>query len=327
MKRALLALAILLAPWCAKADLPVWRHGVLTPKSDAGIELMAARGGFGTRGGLDIQIVAIKDDPGLMRALLAGQLETIEGGPGIALLAAAHGAPVRLLGCNWPVLPLGVFVRADITRVEDLRGRNFAIAGPSGAPDLVARAMLAQHGIPRDAVRFADMGGDADRYKAVVAGVVDGTVVSMEYVPMAAKDGVHLLAAARDVLPQYMRLCISATQDTIAHRHDELVAFLAAEIAGLRHAMSDRDASLTMTREVTHMNPDDPRPAAVYDDAQANHLVDPDLGLPMDKLAWLQNQLVTIGNLTKPVDLSTVVDTGPRNDALALLKKQAEEKK
>lgn len=327
MKHALLALALLLAPWYARADLPVWRHGVLTPKSDAGIELMAARGGFGAREGLDIQIVAIKDDPGLMRALLAGQLDTIEGGPGIALLAAARGAPVRLLGCNWPVLPLGVFVRADITRVEDLRGHNFAIAGPSGAPDLIARAMLAQHNIPRDEVRFADMGGDADRYKALVAGVVDGTVVSMEYVPMAAKNNVHLLVAARDVLPQYMRLCISATQDTIAHRHAQLVAFLAAEIAGLRHAMADRDATLALTRTVTHMDPADPRAAAVYDDAKANHLVDPDLGLPMDKLAWLQTQLVAIGNLAKPVDLSTVVDTGPRNEALDLLRKQAEETK
>lgn len=220
--RALLAL-LLLAPVAARADLPVWRHGVLTPKADAGIELMPARGGFGTRQRLDIQIVAIKDDPGLMRGLLAGELETVESWPGIALLAAAHGAPVRLLGCNWPVLPLGVFVRADISRVEDLRGRNFAIAGPSGAPDLVARALLAQHDMPRDAVHFANLGGDADRYKALVAGLVDGTVVSMEYVPFAAKDGVHVLAAARDVLPQYMRLCISATEETIADRHDQLV--------------------------------------------------------------------------------------------------------
>jgi NitT/TauT family transport system substrate-binding protein len=323
MIRAILALVLLL-PAVAHAELPVWRHGVLTPKSDAGIVLMGARGGFGTHEGLDVQIVGIKDDPGLIRALIAGDLDTIEGGPGIALLAAAHGAPVRLLGCAWPLLPLGVFVRPGITKVEDLRGRNFAIAGPSGAPDLVARALLAQHGVPHDSVRFADLGGDADRYKAVVAGVADATVVSMEYVPMAAQAGVRLMVAARDVLPQYMRTCISATQATITNRHDALVAFLAAEISGLRHAMADREAALALTREVTHMPQADPRPASIYDDAKASHSVDTELGMPMDKLAWLQGQLVSMGNLARPVDLSVVVDTGPRDEALALLRKQSE---
>ena len=47
------------------------------------------------------------------------------------------------------------------------------------------------------------MGGDTDRFKALVAGVVDATVVSSEYVPVAAKNGVHLMVSAREVLPEY----------------------------------------------------------------------------------------------------------------------------
>ena len=324
MIRALLA-ALLLLPLAARAeDLPVWRHGVLMPKNDAGIVLMPARGGFAQQQGLDLQIVGIKDDPGLVRALISGDLDSIESGPGMTVLAAAHGAPVRLIGCYWPVIPHGIFVRPGIDKVEDLKGKSFAISGPSGAPDLVARAMLAQHGMSRTDLKLADMGGDADRYKAVVAGVADGTVVSMEYVPLGQRDGVKLLAAARDVLPQYMRICISATQDTIAHKRDHLVAFLATEIAGLRHAMSDREAALALTRATTRVPDSDPRPAFIYDDAKASHSVDTEIGMPMDKLAWLQDQLIAIGNMSKPVDLNKLVDTSPRDEALARLAGSAE---
>ena len=86
--------------------------------------------------------------------------------------------------------------------------------------------------------------------------------------------------------------------------------------------MADREATLALTRDVTHVSAGDPRPGVVYDDAKSNHSVDPELGLPMDKLLWLQDQLIAMGNLANPVDLTRVVDTQPRDEALALLRKQ-----
>jgi NitT/TauT family transport system substrate-binding protein len=314
---ATLAMLALLGP--ARADeLPEWRHGIFVPKSDAGIVLMNANGGFARRQGVDLRITELKDDPGLLRALLSGDVDSIEGGPGIAILAAAHGAAVRVLGCYWPVLPHGIFVRADIAQVSDLRGRTFAIAGPSGAPDLVARALLAKYGIPRDSVRFADLGGDSDRYKALAAGVVDATVVSLEYVPLAEKSGLKLLVAARDVLPQYMRTCIETTEATITRRRPALVAFLTAEIGALRFAMSHRTETLALTREVTRIPADDPRPGFIYDDTRNSGSLDTEMNVPMDKLVWLQDQLLALGNLQHKMDLATLVDLSVRDAALRL---------
>jgi len=261
----------------------------------------------------------MKDETGLMRSLISGDVDSVDGSPGVALIAGTRGVDVRILGCFWPSAPYAVFVRGPINTVQDLRGHNFAISSPSSAPDMVARAVLAKFDVPRDSIHFADLGGDADRFKAVVAGLADATVVSMEYEPIAAKNDVRLLLAARDVMPQYIRLCVTTTAKEIATRHDDVVAFMAAEIAGLRHAMADRDAALALTRSITRLPADDPRPAYIYDDAAAHHAIDTEMTLPMEKLGWMQDQLVALGNLPRKIDLNTLVDPSIRVDALKRL--------
>src|SRR5437763_246867 len=79
-----------------------------------------------------------------------------------------------------------------------------------------------------------------------------------EYVPIAPKT-VRLMLAGRDVIPIWMRLCIAVAGKTVRDRPDEAARFLAAEIAAARYAVSHRDETVALTREVTGMKPDDPR--------------------------------------------------------------------
>jgi hypothetical protein len=44
------------------------------------------------------------------------------------------------------------------------------------------------------------------------------------------------------------------------------------------------------------------------------------MAIPMNKLAWMRDLLVTTGNLTKPVDLDAFVDTDVRAKALQIAK-------
>ena len=45
--------------------------------------------------------------------------------------------------------------------------------------------------------------------------------------------------------------------------------------------------------------------------------IDPKMPIPMDKLEWLQEQLVKAGNLSQPFDVSRVVNGDIRAQALA----------
>ena len=48
---------------------------------------------------------------------------------------------------------------------------------------------------------------------------------------------------------------------------------------------------------------------------------DPEMNVPGDKLAWLQNLLVETGDVTKPVDIAKTFDATVRADAAALADK------
>jgi NitT/TauT family transport system substrate-binding protein len=297
----------------------VWRHAIIEAKSDAGFAMMAKARGFAEKQGLNLEIMQIKADQIGLKALLAGELDSYEGGPGGAIVAAARGADVKILGCHWPSLVHGLFAHESIAKIEDLRGKNIAISAPGALPDLLIRAALDQHGLAATDVKFANMGSDTDRYKALSAGVVDAAIVSTEYLPIAPKT-MKLLATGRDILPNFMRVCMITSGKVLAAKPDEAVRFLAAEISALRYAVANRDEEIKLTIETTKAKPDDPRPGFIFDEAIKYKDIDPEIGLPMEKLAWTQEMLLKNGSMPKPADLTKVVVPGIRAKALELVK-------
>ena len=165
------------------------------------------------------------------------------------------------------------------------------------------------------------MGSDTDRYKALIAGVVDAAIITNEFVPLAGKQPIRDIMPAREVVPDFLRVCVQMTGKTLSQRRDDAVRFLAAEIEAMRFAMSHRDATIQLTRDITGMKPDDPRPAYVFDEAVKTKSVATEMPIPMDRLDVMQKQLVGAGSLTRPVDLEKTVDKGAREQALALLAK------
>jgi NitT/TauT family transport system substrate-binding protein len=225
---------------------------------------------------------------------------------------------VRILGCHWVVVPHGIYAKTSIKSVADLKGKQIAVSAPNSMPDMLARAALAKFGVADKDVKLAAVGGDKDRYQALVGGVVEAAVVSNEYQPVAPKD-VHLLVAGRDAVPNFVRVCMMTSAKILAVKSDDAVRFLAAEMSALRFALSHKAETVALTREITKAKPDDPRPAFVYDDAVQHHAVDSALPLPMEKFAWIQEQLIKAGKLPAPIDVKTVVAQQYREKALALV--------
>lgn len=312
-----LALALALGPAPAAAQ-KAWRHAVIEAKSDAGFAMMVSRG-FAEKQGLKLEIMQIKADQIGLKALLAGELDSYEGGPGGAIVAAARGADVKILGCHWPGLVHGLFARDSVAKIEDLRGKNIAISSPGALPDLLIRAVLAKNGVAATDVKFASLGSDTDRYKALTAGIVDAAIVSTEYLPIAPKT-VHLLATGREALPNFMRVCMISSGKVLAEKSDEAARFLAAEMSALRYAAANRDAEVKLTVEITKAKLDDPRPGFIFDEATKQKDIDPDIKLPMEKLAWTQEMLLKNGSMPKGVDLARIVAPEVRAKALELAK-------
>jgi NitT/TauT family transport system substrate-binding protein len=321
---SLIALAALVlaafagGPAAAQSTKP-WRHGLIEPKSDAGILMMAAERGFFKKVGLDVEIVPVKDDQILLKAVIAGDLDSFEGGPSGAIVAASRGADVKIMGCTWLTVPHGIFVHDDITAMDQLKGKTMAISSPGAFPDIFAKGALAHFNMPADAMNYASLGGDLDRYKALVAHVVDAAVVSGEYAPIAAKEHIKMLVSAEQALPKFLRMCLMTGGATLQARPQDAAKFLAGEMLGLRYAVADKDEVVKVTQEVTGVKPDDPRPAYIYDLAMQQNAIGTDVPIPMDNFNWLNGELVKVGSLPQPMDLSKVLDDTPREEALKLI--------
>jgi ABC-type nitrate/sulfonate/bicarbonate transport system substrate-binding protein len=251
------------------------------------------------------------------KALLAGELDSIESSPGAAILAGAHGADIKIVGCDWPGVPHGLMVREGIEKVSDLKGKTIAVAAPGSLPNLLIGAILEKNNMAPADVRFANLGGDLERYKAVVAGVADAGIVASEFMAVAPKT-VKMLIPGHEALPNYVRLCLTMTGKTIASRKQDAERFIAAEIDALHFALSHRDETIKVTREAIHAKEDDPRPAFAFDETVRTKAVDPDVTLPLAKLAWMQEQLVKAGNLKEPIDLAKITAPEVRDAAAKL---------
>jgi NitT/TauT family transport system substrate-binding protein len=318
MMAAAVAATVLAAvggPAFAQGPKP-WRHALLEPKNDAGFFFMPSKGGFAQKLGLNVDLVPVKTDSIGLKALIAGELESFEGGAQGAIAAASRGADVKIIGCHWITVPHGIFVRGNINSLRDLKGKSVAVSTPGTFPELVAKAAFEREGIAYEDVKFAAMGGDSDRYKALVAGVVDGAVVSNEYLPLVGKEGIKQLVAGRDVVPDFIRNCLFSTAKVLAERNADAVKFLTAQMQGLRYALDHREETIKLTREVSGAKPDDPRPAFVFDEAVRTQSIAPDLPLPLAKLEAMQRVMVSSGALPKPADLSKIVDGSIRAKAL-----------
>jgi len=299
----------------ASAQQKVWRHGLINAKSDAGIFMMVSTRDFAAKQGLKLELTQFKDDQLALKALIAGQLDSYEGGPQGAFAANSRGADARILGCHWVVVPHGIYAKDTIKTVADLKGKQIAVSAPNSMPDMLARSALAKFGVSDNDVKLAAVGGDRDRYQALVGGVVDAAVVSNEYQPVAPKN-VHLLVAGRDAVPNFLRVCIMSSAKKLAERGDDAVKFLAAEMNALNYAITHKAETVALTREITHAKPGDPRAEFVYDDAVAHHAVDPTLPLPTEKLEWIEAQLIKAGKLKQKIDPKAI--TAPEYRAKAL---------
>src|SRR5215468_10907398 len=220
----------------AGAQEKVWRHGLINAKADAGIFLMVSTRDFAAKQGLKVEISQFKDDQLALKALIAGELDSFEGGPQGVFAVDSKGGDVKLLGCHWVVVPHGIYANDKIAKVDDLKGKQIAVSAPNSMPDMLARSALGKFGVADTEVKLAAVGGDNDRYQALIGGIVDAAVISNEYQPVAPKN-IHLLVAGRDAVPNFLRVCIVSSGKKLAERGDDAMKFLAAEMSALRFAL------------------------------------------------------------------------------------------
>jgi NitT/TauT family transport system substrate-binding protein len=295
-----------------------WRYGVVEAKGDAGILFMPAR--FGAKYGITIDMVEFASSTTPVKGLISGDLEAFTTSPGVALTAMSQGAALKFVGCNWPGATYTLYGAPDVKTIADLKGKSVGVSGPGSLPDLFAREVIRASGLSPDQFVYANAGGGADRFRALLTGVVKATATSSEFEPEAAKRGINILARAHDLTPNFARNCIVTSSKLLASRRDGLESFLAANMDGIAYALAHRDETDALTRKTANLAADDPSPEFIYDEAVRQKNLAPDLAMPVDKLQWIEDMLARNQTIDKSQDVAAFIDDAPRQAALKKLK-------
>jgi len=316
------AAAALLA-WAGSAnaagELFEWKHGIVEAKGDSAFLFMPLHGGFTEARGLDVEMLQFQSGSTATRALIAGALDSFESSPVVALSAMHQGAPIKVVGCHWPVMTYSLYAAPEIRSVADLRGKDIGVSTPGSLPDLFAREALAAGGLSEGDYTFGNAGGSSNRFLAVVAGVVDAAASSSEFEIEAEARGIKVLVRAAEATPNFLRSCIFATTRMIETRRADLVRYLAAAMEGYRYALGHRAEAVALAREVADLDAASPVPEFIFDEAVRYSAVTPDLAIPVAKLQWTDDMMVRHGAAEGNRDVAEFVDDSLRQEALRLL--------
>lgn len=285
-----------------------WKHGLVLAKADAGFFWMAQEKGYFKKRGLDVEYIQFRGDNDVMRALLAGEVDTIELSPAAELNAIDRGADLRFIGSTMPRFPYALYVRKDITSWDQLKGKTFGVSSPGGVPNIMAREMLIRKGVDADSIKIVNAGSSGSRVKALVAGKIDATASSSEYIPDADKLGIRVMALAAELVPEYPRYVIVAKQETLMTKREAVINFLAAYMEGLDYAVKHRDETLKLTGKVNDKPANDPQFAYMFDEAVSKGYISVRSEIPRAKIDWIQNELFKLGLLRKRIDLDKFID-------------------
>jgi hypothetical protein len=137
---ALLACSISLA----NAQEKFWKHGILEAKSDSGFIAMVDKGGFAAKRGLKIELLQIKAGATLVKALIAGEIDSVDMGAAESIVASVRGTASRSSAVPGPACRKSFWQKRKSRRWPISRARTSPFPRPARCPTCCFAACCTQ---------------------------------------------------------------------------------------------------------------------------------------------------------------------------------------
>src|SRR4051812_22858380 len=183
------------APGAAPTAPPVVKlRAATTSITGSGTPLWAGyEGGYFAREGLDVEIGSFPSGTEGVAALIAGEVDVLQGAGSTTISAALGGADLVVLATTAPIMILSVVSRPEITRPEQMRGQALAISRLGTSTETAARLALRQWALEADRdVTIVQAGSTTSILGAMDSNRVQAGVLGHPTVTQARKMGLNL---------------------------------------------------------------------------------------------------------------------------------------
>jgi NitT/TauT family transport system substrate-binding protein len=263
---------------------------------------VAQHRGFFKDEGLDADIVVMGAGPSLA-ALSNGDIDyTLL--TGSVIRAAIRGLPVRLVAGLMTSSAHVFLARPEIKSIKELQGKKVGLAGFGDATHVLARMILAKHGVDPDKdVQFVSLGSDSGRFNALQQNLADMVVTSPPWDFEGKKLGYNILARAYEHV-NYPLAGVGVNQKTLQTNPTQVKRVVKSLVRANRFMRDNREESAKVLMAWGKVKAE--HAYASYDSTVK--VISADGGIPADGLNLLIDQAKKDAKITREIPLSEVAD-------------------
>jgi NitT/TauT family transport system substrate-binding protein len=184
--------------------------------------------------GLEVELIAFQGGSQLIQAMLAGDLP-VALSEGVTVLASnIKSVNLVFIAGIVNTFPFTILAKAEIRTPSDLRGKKIAISRFGSSSDVAVRAAVERYDLKPDKdVIILQVGGQAERFAALRAGVVDAAIVSPPFNLVGRRLGFNDIIDMSEQGVAYAHQQIVARKDFIERQPDLVLRFLRGTVEGL----------------------------------------------------------------------------------------------
>lgn len=213
--------------------------------------------GIFRRHGLDAEIIYVGSGSLLSQALIAGSFEVAFSQGSEPIVAKLRGADQRIVASIVNRFNHVFMTHPSITSLKQLKGKRVAISRFGSGSHFMTNLVVKEGGLdPFKDLAILQIGNSSARLAAILAGSVDGTIMSGDFIPRAKKEGYNILLDLAESKVEYPFLTYYMMGPAIERNPRMVKALLKSTAEGIRLFKTDRSAAKAAIREA--LRTDDP---------------------------------------------------------------------
>lgn len=228
------------------------------PSLDSISPYVAIEKGFFKKYGLDVEVVEFRGDAVHVKALLSGDIDlSINMGATEGIVSASKKAPIKLWVVANPITPYHFIARKEAgTTLQALVGKNIAVSGIGAISYHIPRIVLERSGIDPEKMKYVAVGSPADRFKALIAGKVDATIVSnTEAAKLGSYPEIIALVNVAKVVPEIPYEFGMAKEEYLQKNTDTVQKLTKAIIEANRWIAANKAGTVEVARKILPEEP------------------------------------------------------------------------
>jgi NitT/TauT family transport system substrate-binding protein len=248
--------------------------------------------------GLSLQTSQFTDSQAALAALQSGEIEFLFCAAAATIPGLASGVDGTIVAAPLVGLPYVMVARPEIHSVQDLKGRKIGINRQGDLDDRLSHAVLQQENIPAEAVQFVPAGGQTDRYKAVLSGLIDAVNVTPPLEVQARVDGLNVIYTLRQLPIPFIYSAIHTNSRMLRDHPDvvqKFVAGMAESVYYIDQHKSETEQSISRQLNITDQAALDSAYQAYAHD-YVNRSVDIPVSAVQDSIEYARSQGTTIAH-------------------------------